>query len=100
MAQPSTLETRVLAIVDATRDRSPRSVRGTFAGFAFITTALALCTAAQLRAADPEKPAVVAAASAEPDASNAPQVVIEAKFIEFAGKVEELPEILQEAVRL
>lgn len=100
MAQPSTLETRVLAIVDATRDRSPRSVRGTVAGFAFITTALAFCTAAQLRAADPEKPAVVAAASAEPDASNAPQLVIEAKFIEFAGKVEELPEILQEAVRL
>lgn len=100
MAQPSTLETRVLAIVDANRDRSPRSVRGTVAGFAFITTALAFCTAAQLRAADPEKPAVVAAASAEPDASNAPQLVIEAKFIEFSGKVEELPEILQEAVRL
>jgi beta-lactamase regulating signal transducer with metallopeptidase domain len=104
MAQPSTLETRVLAIVDATRDRSPRSVRGTFAGFAFVATALALGTAAQLRAADPEKPVALASAAPDDDApdtsnaSNAPQIMIEVKFIEFSGKVEELPELLQQAV--
>jgi beta-lactamase regulating signal transducer with metallopeptidase domain/lipopolysaccharide export system protein LptA len=93
MAQPSTLETRVLAIVDASRDRSARSVRGTSAGLALGTTMLALCTVAQLCGADEKKPALAAAA-------NAPQVEIEAKFIEFSGKPEDLPELLQKVAAL
>lgn len=96
MAQPSTLETRVRAIVDATRDRSPRSVRGASASVAFVATALALCTAAQLRGAEGEKP-VPATEAVDADA---PQVMIEAKFIDFSGKVEDLPELLQQAVGL
>ena len=86
MAQPSTLETRVLAIVDDTRDRSARSLRGAFAGIAFAAAALALCTAAQLRGADEKK----AAADA-----NAPQILIEAKFIEITGEPEGLPDFLK-----
>jgi beta-lactamase regulating signal transducer with metallopeptidase domain len=89
MAQPSTLETRVLAIVDPQRDRSARSVRGTFAGFAFFATMLALCTAAQLRGANERKAAPVA---------NAPQVEIEAKFIEVTGDDPSLPDVLRDFV--
>ncbi|MBN8421864.1 MAG: M56 family metallopeptidase [Verrucomicrobia bacterium] len=55
MAQPSTLETRLSAIMDGSRDRSSYSMRGALAGFAFATATLALCATAQLRGAD-EKP--------------------------------------------
>ena len=89
MAQPSSLETRVRAIVDESRDRSARSVRSAFAGVTFAAAALALCTAAQVRGADPRKPAPAMA----PDA---PQVMIEAKFIEFTGADDALPDFLKE----
>ena len=91
MAQPSTLETRVLAIVDTQRDRSARSVRGTFAGITFIAASLAICTAAQLRGADEKKAAPAAGA-------NAPavkQVLIRAKFVEITGNDPALPKILK-----
>lgn len=55
MAQPSTLETRLSAIMDGTRDRSSYSMRGTLTGFAVASATLMLCAAAQLRGAD-EKP--------------------------------------------
>lgn len=48
MAQPSTLETRIRAIVDETLDRSPRAQRGAFAGGVFTSFVLVLCTTAQL----------------------------------------------------
>ncbi|MEO6740995.1 MAG: M56 family metallopeptidase [Chthoniobacteraceae bacterium] len=79
MAQPSTLETRVLAIVDTTRDRSPRSVRGTLAGITFAAASLALCTAAQLRGAEGRK------AAGEPLTPRA-LVEVDAKFIEISGE--------------
>ncbi|MDB6006822.1 MAG: hypothetical protein JWR15_3809 [Prosthecobacter sp.] len=55
MAQPSTLETRLSAIMDGTRDRSSYSMRGALTGCAFAFATLALCAAAQLRGAE-EKP--------------------------------------------
>ena len=90
MAQPSTLETRVLAIVDATRDRSPRSIRGALAGFTFVTASLALCTAAQLRGADDRKPA-----AAGDQLTPRALVEIEAKFIEISGEPAGLPDALK-----
>ncbi len=92
MAQPSTLETRVLAIVDAQRDRSARSIRGTYVGLAFVGASLALCTAAQLRGADEKK------AGADADANRAArkQILIEAKFVEITGDNPALVKIMKE----
>lgn len=58
MAQPSTLETRLSAIMDGTRNRSSYSMRGALTGLALSMGVLALCAAAQLRGAD-EKPVAV-----------------------------------------
>jgi beta-lactamase regulating signal transducer with metallopeptidase domain len=55
MAQPSTLESRVLAIVDASRDRSPRGGRATAAGWLSAVAALWICLAAQVLGADQVK---------------------------------------------
>ncbi|MEQ1850231.1 MAG: M56 family metallopeptidase, partial [Chthoniobacteraceae bacterium] len=96
MAQPSTLETRVRAIVDESRDRSARSVRGAFAGITFATAALALCTAAQLRGADEKK--VVPAAN--PSASVRKQIQIKAKFIEITGDDPSLPDFLKQTGKM
>ena len=57
MAQPSTIETRVVAIMDATRNRSPRAARGAVTGAAFAVAMLAICTAAQVGDANEEKAA-------------------------------------------
>ena len=91
MAQPSTLETRVRAIVDESRDRSARSVRGAFAGITFLAASLALCTAAQLRGADEKK----AAPAADVNAPLRKQIEIAAKFIEITGEDEALPDSLK-----
>lgn len=56
MAQPSTLETRLSAIMDDSRNRSSYSLRGALTGLATAFAVLALCATAQLRGAD-EKPA-------------------------------------------
>jgi beta-lactamase regulating signal transducer with metallopeptidase domain len=58
MAQPSTLETRVRAIVDEARDRRPRDARATAAGCLSVALTLAICLAAQVRGADQDRAAV------------------------------------------
>jgi beta-lactamase regulating signal transducer with metallopeptidase domain len=55
MAQPSTLETRVRAIVDEGRDRSPRGARATVAGCLSAAFTLAICLVTQVRGADQDK---------------------------------------------
>ncbi len=52
MAQPSTLETRLSAIMDDSRNRSSYSLRGALTGLASAFAVLALCATAQLRGAD------------------------------------------------
>ncbi|MEI6712110.1 MAG: M56 family metallopeptidase [Verrucomicrobiota bacterium] len=94
MAQPSTLETRVLAIMDKTCNRNAHSLRGAFMGITFAAAALVLCTAAQLQGADEKK-------AAEPTVdAQKPQMDIEAKFIEFSGKAEDLPQLLKSVAGL
>lgn len=61
MAQPSTLETRLSAIMDGTRNRSSYSMRGALTGLALSMGVLALCATAQLRGAD-EKGSMLAKA--------------------------------------
>lgn len=52
MAQPSTLERRLTAIMDVRRNRSPYSLSGALAGLALSIGVLALCGSARLSAAD------------------------------------------------
>ena len=88
MASPSTLEDRVLAIVDERRDRRPLSRFAALAGLSMIALTLAISTAAQLQAAD-RGPAPAAetpgAATAKPAER---QVEIQAKFVEMSTKTE------------
>ncbi|MDZ4289806.1 MAG: M56 family metallopeptidase, partial [Prosthecobacter sp.] len=89
MATPSTLETRVLAIVDHRRNRRPLSRRAAALGSAGVAAALAICAAAQLQGAD-AKPTGKSGASATVPAGNEPaQILILTKFIEFAPKFPE-----------
>jgi|GEM_PF-1048434 len=81
MATPSTLENRVLAIVDERRDRRPLSRLSAVAGSSIVALALAVCTVAQMRAADPAP----AAPSAAAPAAGQSQVLIEVKFMEITG---------------
>lgn len=90
MAQPSTLETRVRSIVDGTRDRRPLSRRVAAGGIVAVLALLAVCAAAQLSAVEksgllPEKNPATAPADAQ-----APQVQIEAKFIQITEEAEGL----------
>jgi beta-lactamase regulating signal transducer with metallopeptidase domain len=86
MATPSTLENRVLAIVDERRDRRPLSRLGVVAGSSVVALTLGVCAVAQLRGADP---APVAPGAAAPEGGQ-PQVLIEAKFMEITGDAAEL----------
>ncbi len=95
MAQPSTLETRVVAIMDAARKRDGRSGSGTFAGAGCVVAMLAVCAAAQLEGA-PDPIGIV------PDwekfteaAGNKARVMIEAKIFEAPGDEEGLPEFMR-----
>lgn len=73
MARPSTLEGRMLAIVDEKRDRRPLGWLGATCGTLAIALTVALCAAAQVLAAD-----------SPPAASpTGPAVIIEAKFVEI-----------------
>jgi len=90
MAQPSTLETRLAAIMDDTRDRSPYSMRGALTGLVCATAALTLCAAAQLRAAD-AGPGTTPASDSGKLAARAESIILPA--VKF--KEARLPEILQ-----
>lgn len=108
MATPSTLESRVRAIVDERRDRRPLSRLSAVAGSSVVMLTLAVCTVAQLRGADPA-PAAPGAGGEVPfsgttqntytgstalNGANAapgqPQVLIEAKFMEITGDAAKL----------
>lgn len=80
MACPSTLEDRIIAIVDGRRNRRPLGRFAAAIGSATALLVLALCTAAQLQGAD-EKPA----AAPEPKAGGAAgqEIEISAKFVEL-----------------
>ena len=95
MAQPSTLETRVVAIMDPNRNRCPRSSRGAFGGGTLVVVMLTVCAAAQLRGA--QKPASAPPVSDEPKtgATQVSQVEIEAKFLEVADGSTGLPDLLK-----
>lgn len=80
MASRSTLERRMLAIVDPQRDRRPVTLRAVSCSVLTMLAALGLCTTAQLRAK--EKPA----ASNTVD-ENAPQLLITATFVEVPDAV-------------
>jgi Na+-transporting methylmalonyl-CoA/oxaloacetate decarboxylase gamma subunit len=126
MAQPSTLETRVRAIVDDTRDRSPCLRRGVFCGMAFVCVALVLGTAAQFcgaveRKVVPEEgdsPSIAqpdetprlnirdekkASTVADKTTARVPLVFIESRFVEISEDASQpanpvpLPEGLTEA---
>jgi beta-lactamase regulating signal transducer with metallopeptidase domain len=81
MASSSTLEDRVLAIVDEQRDRRPLDRWATVVGLLVMAIALAVCTAAQVQGADKAPAAMEQSGVAE---SKAPlQVLIEARFVEL-----------------
>jgi beta-lactamase regulating signal transducer with metallopeptidase domain len=84
MAQPSTLETRVVAIMEPTRNRGPLSARGAFGWGTLVVVMLSVCAAAQLRGA--QKPAGIAPGSEESKAgvAKAAQVEIEAWLLEIS----------------
>ena len=90
MAQPSTLETRLAAIMDITRDRSPYSMRGALTGLVCGTLVLTLCAVAQLRAAE-AKPSTVPANDGGRLAAKASAIILPA--VKFKGA--RLPEIVQ-----
>ncbi len=83
MASPSTLERRMLAIVDERRDRRPLSRGAVIVGSVMIVLTLAISTAAQLQGADREPSP--AAGTSEPAAAKPKelQVEIQARFVEM-----------------
>jgi hypothetical protein len=83
MASPSTLEDRVLAIVDDRRDRRPLSRGAAIVGSVMIALTLAISTAAQLQGAD-RAPSPAAEKSGTAAArTDKMQVEIETKFVEM-----------------
>lgn len=72
MARPSTLEGRVLAIVDDTRDRRATGALTRWLAGGGVALGVGLCGAAQLLATDPRK------------VDAGPPIEIEAKFVEIA----------------
>lgn len=92
MACPSTLENRVLAIVDERRDRRPLTRLDAVVGALGIALTLAIATAAQLQGADPatsSKPEPGPAVAPEKDVR---QIEIVARFVEFTPTAEGLAE--------
>ncbi|MGB8168499.1 MAG: hypothetical protein WCF18_13460, partial [Chthoniobacteraceae bacterium] len=85
MASPSTLERRMLAIVDEQRDRRPLSLRAVLGGMLAVALMLGLSTAAQLQAEENK----AAGESAAPAARfGSEQITIAAKFVEISATAE------------
>lgn len=80
MASPSTLERRMLAIVDDRRNRRPLSLHAVLGGMLAVTLALGISTAAQLK--EEEQKADAEAPSGK--VPKGPQIEIEAKFVEIS----------------
>lgn len=96
MAQPSTLEIRVISIMNTTTNRNPHNGRCACVASLTATAVLTLCAAAQLRAAhEPQKTGIAKAAAAIADGKLEPQVVISARIIDGLGEAKDLPEIIQ-----
>ncbi len=102
MASPSTLERRMLAIVDERRDRRPLTIGAITGGVLAVALTLGLATAAQVQA---QKEAATPVGGAEKvettpasdvSRSTGPQIEIAAKFIEVSGDHAGLPEFFKE----
>ena len=92
MASPSTLKSRILAIVDKKRNRSSISRRMAVGSFAAVLTSLALCSIAQLIASDYNKNPVKTEPSATSSASG--DVEIAVKLIQFdSSKAEDIEKL-------
>jgi beta-lactamase regulating signal transducer with metallopeptidase domain/lipopolysaccharide export system protein LptA len=96
MAQPSTLEVRVIAIMDPTRKRAGRSKRGTFAGIAGVLGLLGACAAAQLGQPLKQGSDLSGTVDAGAAREGEKQVLIEARFIETIGNTAGLPDFFRE----
>ena len=80
MAQPSTLEARVLAIMDSAQNRCPKSRPATLTAAAILAILLAMCSVVQVRG-EAEAPLLAV--------PQIPQVKITTKFVETANAPEE-----------
>jgi beta-lactamase regulating signal transducer with metallopeptidase domain len=90
MAQPSTLESRVLAIVDPTRNRGPLSLHSGVIGSLCILLALAASSAAQVRS-EPDAAIVTEVANAPALATETPDSP--APVVESPAPVTEIPDL-------
>ena len=88
MAQPSTLESRVRAIVDPNCSRNPGSASGRLLGASFLIIALALGAAAQVWGEGTSMPKKAATEA---------QVHITTRFVEITGEPAQLPALLKES---
>lgn len=118
MAQPSTLEARVLAIMDPARNRSSKSRPATVTATATLAVALAMCCAVQVRGEAGARPPVapevpqaeeeraeekpefkISTVQEPPQPSPGPAepfVRVASKFVEITGETQDLPEPLKQ----
>ncbi|WP_395746764.1 M56 family metallopeptidase [Prosthecobacter sp.] len=99
MAQPSTLETRLSAIMDGGRNRSSYSTRGAVTCLVLAFGALALCAAAQVRAAE-EKPGQEAASPAGKLKDKANKLIIPSMKLKGASLEQAIAFLRQRAIEL
>ena len=83
MASPSTLEGRVLAIMDEKRERRPLSRRLAAVGVAAVSVVLAVCGMVQLSGAEKKGSPLKNESSTPELEGKAPQIEIESKFVEI-----------------
>jgi hypothetical protein len=82
MAQPSTLENRILAIVDDGQDRQPVNARARVLAIVLLATALTASAVAQVRASEADK-AEPAPTTADGAASSATQVRLDVLLVQI-----------------
>jgi hypothetical protein len=87
MATPSTLEARMLAIVDEARDRRPLGRRAVTAGILIVALTLAVSTGGRLMGEENGTPGV--------DLKDPQLVEVESRFIEFKSPVADSEEALK-----